>query len=118
MDKNETFPMLVSAYDALKKMLSKLEKENEDLKIEMDQLKIENMQLKIEKEKLIELPQRLINSHLYHLGVYNEITSGIQQLMEIDREQQYSLLGDKLVEVAELVEVEENLLHRAIDKLS
>lgn len=71
------------------------------------------------QEEIITDPhQSLINAHLYHLGVYNEITSKIHNLMELDREQDYGSLNDKLIELIEIVEIEENLLHRAIDKLS
>ncbi len=62
--------------------------------------------------------QTLINSHLYHLGNYNDITSKLQQLLEIDREGNYNEMYDKIQELVEQVEIEENLLHRAIDKLS
>lgn len=66
----------------------------------------------------VDFTQGMINSHLYHLGVYNEITSKIHNLMEIDREEDYKQLYGNLLELSELVEIEENLLHRAIDKLS
>lgn len=66
----------------------------------------------------IDFTLSMINSHLYHLGVYNEITSKIHNLIKINREEDCKQLYDNLLELLEIVEIEENLLHRAIDKLS
>jgi hypothetical protein len=68
----------------------------------------------------VDFNQNMINSHLYHLGVYNEITTKLHNLMETDRQddRDYQQLYSDLLELIKIVEIEENLLHRAIDKLS